>query len=74
MRRQLIAFAVKKPVMAKADLVALKAIRMLTTETVAPTQGVVLPLFTAPPENGVAGDRESRAQMPRQRHAVAAAR
>src|SRR6267143_1775108 len=41
-RRQLIAFAVKRPVMAKVELVALKADPNVTAEKVAPTQGVVL--------------------------------
>jgi RNA polymerase sigma factor for flagellar operon FliA len=71
MRRQLIAFAVKKkPAVAKANLVALTAEPSVTPETVAPTQAVVLPYKRArkpAPAKATIG-------MPRQREAVAAAR
>jgi hypothetical protein len=72
MRRQLIAFAVKKkPAMAKADLVALKADPSVTFETVAPTQAVVLPYKRAARKPSPA---KARIGLPRQREAVAAAR
>ena len=73
MRRQLITFAVKKPVMAKAELVALKADPNVTTETVAPTQGVVLP-YRAARKTASPATAKVALKMPRQRHAVAAAR
>jgi RNA polymerase sigma factor for flagellar operon FliA len=71
MRRQLIAFAVKKkPEMAKAKLVALKADPTVTSETVAPTQAVVLPYKRAAKK----APAKAPIGMPRQRQAVAAAR
>jgi RNA polymerase sigma factor for flagellar operon FliA len=72
MRRQLIAFAVKKkPAMAKADLVTLKADPSVTAETVAPTQAVVLPYKRAARKPTPA---RATIGMPRHRQAVAAAR
>src|SRR2546428_2033953 len=71
MRRQLITFAVKKPVMAKAELVALKADPKLTTEPAAPTQAVGLPYKRAEEKTAPA---KAPLKMPRQRQAGAAAR
>jgi hypothetical protein len=70
MRRQLIAFAVKKkPAMAKADLVALKADPTVTSETVAPTQAVVLPYKRAARKPAPA---KAAIGMPHQRQAAVA--
>jgi RNA polymerase sigma factor FliA len=71
MRRQLIAFAAKKPVMAKAELVAMKADPTMTAEKVASTQAVVLPYKRVAKK---AVPAKAALKMPRQRQAVAAAR
>jgi RNA polymerase sigma factor FliA len=71
MRRQLIAFAAKKPVMAKADLVPMNADPTMTAEKVAPTQAVVLP-YKRVAKKGVPA--KTAIKMPRQREAVAIAR
>ena len=71
MRRQLIAFAAKKPVMAKAGLTPLKANVVMTAETVASPQGVVL---AYKPANKRPAPVKATLKMPRQRQAIAAAR
>ena len=72
MRRQLIAFAIKKkPEVAKANLVALNADPSVTPETVAPTQAVVLPYKRAAKKPAPA---KATIRMSRQRQAVAVAR
>ncbi len=71
MRRQLIAFASKKPVMAKAALKPLKANGAMVAETVAAPQGVVLEYKPATKRPAAV---KATLKMPRQRQAVAAAR
>ena len=71
MRRQLIAFAVKRPVMAKVQMAAVKADATVTAETVAPAQAVVLPYKVV---NRKATPAKAPLRMPRQRQAIAAAR
>jgi hypothetical protein len=77
MRRQLIAFAVKKPVMAKADTVRLNPDAAytldatMTAETVAAPHAVVLP-YKAVAKRPV--PVKATLKMARARHAVAAAR
>ena len=74
MKRQLIAFTARKPVMAKAALVAKAHTTYVanpaqTTEAVATAQGVVLAYKAKRPVQAKAAIK-----MPRQRQAVAAAR
>jgi hypothetical protein len=71
MRRQLIAFAAKKPLMVKASIRPLKANGVITAETVAAPQGVVLPYKVA---NKRPAHVKATLKMPRQRQAIAAAR
>jgi RNA polymerase sigma factor for flagellar operon FliA len=66
MRRQLIAFAAKKPVMGKVTAAA-----ALTAETAAPPQAVVLPYKLV---NRKAMPAKAALRIPRQRQAIAAAR
>ena len=71
MRRQLIAFAVKKPVMAKADVrSAYKPDATMTAETVATPHAVVLPYKATKRTAPV----KATLKMARSRQAVAAAR
>jgi RNA polymerase sigma factor for flagellar operon FliA len=71
MRSQLLAFAVRKPTMAKAQMVGLKANAACTSETVASTTGVVLPYKPSAKRTAAA---KATLKMPRQRQAIAAAR
>ena len=70
MRSQLLAFAVRKPTMAKAELVRANANAAGTPEMVASTSAVVLPYKPAA-KKPVA---KAALKMPRQRQAIAAAR
>ena len=70
MRSQLLAFAVRKPTMAKAEMVRTKANAAETPEMVASTSAVVLPYKPAA-KKPVA---KAALKMPRQRQAIAAAR
>ena len=70
MKRQLIAFAAKKP-MAKANMVPMKANTSYTAETVANPQAVVMAF--KPAQKKTAPIKASL-RMPRQRQAIAAAR
>jgi len=77
MRRQLIAFTVKKPAMAKANTVRLASAAAympdtrMTAETVATPHAVVLPYKAAPKRPAPV---KATLKMTRARHAVAAAR
>jgi len=71
MRRQLLAFAAKKPAMAKAQLVRLKPDATMIAETVAAPHSVVLPYKSAAKRPAPA---KATLKMPRTRQAVAAAR
>ena len=71
LRRQLIAFASKKPVMVKAAMKPLKANGAMTAETVASPQGVVL---AYKPASKRPAPVKATLKMPRQRQAIAAAR
>jgi RNA polymerase sigma factor (sigma-70 family) len=72
MRRQLIAFTVKKPVMAKADMhVAYKPNVTMTAETVAAPPAVVLPYKAAAKRSA---PMKATLKLARSRQAVAAAR
>jgi RNA polymerase sigma factor for flagellar operon FliA len=73
MRRQLIAFASKKP-MAKANLVPLKADPTMTVEKVAPTPAVVLQYKRAAKKPAAVKNIKTLKMAQRQGHAVAAAR
>ena len=70
LRRQLIAFTVRKPTMAKAALAPLMAERTMAADAVAP-QAVVLPYK---PANKRPVPVKATLKMPRQRQALAAAR
>jgi RNA polymerase sigma factor for flagellar operon FliA len=70
MRRQLIAFASKKP-MAKAELMPLKANQSFVAETVAAPQAVVMAFK---PAGRKAAPAKATLRVPRQRQAMAAAR
>jgi RNA polymerase sigma factor (sigma-70 family) len=70
MRRQLIAFASKKP-MAKAELMPLKANQSFVAETVAAPQAVVMAFK---PAGRKAAPAKATLRVPRQRQALAAAR
>ena len=70
MKRQLIAFAAKKP-MAKANMVPLKANTTFTAETVANPQAVVMAFK---PVSKKPAPIKATLRMPRQRQAIAAAR
>ena len=70
MRRQLIAFASKKP-MAKAELMPLKANQSFVAETVASPQAVVMAFK---PTGRKAAPAKATLRVPRQRQAMAAAR
>jgi RNA polymerase sigma factor for flagellar operon FliA len=71
MRRQLIAFSAKKPVMIKAAIKPLVADATMTAETVATPHGVVLPYK---PANKKPAPAKAALKLPRQRQAIAAAR
>jgi RNA polymerase sigma factor for flagellar operon FliA len=71
MQRQLIAFAAKKPAMAKAEMVPMKANPAYTAETVASPQAVVLAYKLASKRPAPV---KATLRMPRQRQAMAAAR
>jgi hypothetical protein len=71
MRRQLIAFTIRKPVMVKAAITPLRANAAMTAETVAAPQGVVLPYKPASKRPAAV---KATLKMPRQRQALAAAR
>jgi hypothetical protein len=72
MRRQLIAFTVKKPVMAKADMhVAYKSNVTMTAETVAAPPAVILPYKAAAKRSAPV---KATLKLARSRQAVAAAR
>jgi hypothetical protein len=70
MKRQLIAFAAKKP-MAKAHMVPLKANTSYTAETVANPHAVVMAFK---PASKKPAPMKTSLRMPRQRQAIAAAR
>src|SRR5713101_6009456 len=65
MRRQLIAFAAKRPMTAKVRMAAAKADPTVTAETIAPTQAVVLPYKLM---NRKATPAKAALRIPRQRH------
>jgi RNA polymerase sigma factor FliA len=70
MRSQLLAFAARKPKMAKAEIMPLKADATCTAETVVNMPAVVLPYKPAAKRTA----QKATLRMPRQRQAVAAAR
>jgi hypothetical protein len=72
MKRQLIAFAAKKP-MAKAAMVPMKANTTFTAETVANPQAAVVMAFK-PASKRPSPMKASLRNIPRQRQALAAAR
>jgi len=72
MRRQLIAFAASKPAMIKAAIKPLRADARMTAETVASPHGVVLPYKIV--NKRPTPVKASLKNIPRQRHAIAAAR
>jgi RNA polymerase sigma factor (sigma-70 family) len=71
MRRQLIAFATKKPVMMKSSIRPLAADATMTAETVATSHGVLLPYK---PANKKPAPVKAALRVPRQRQAIAVAR
>jgi len=71
MRRQLIAFATKKPVMMKSSIKPLAADATMTAETVATSHGVLLPYK---PANKKPAPVKAALRVPRQRQAIAVAR
>ena len=71
MRRQLIAFTARKPMMAKAAIKPLKANARMTAETVAAPHAIVL---AYKPATKAPAPLKATLKMPRQRQAIAAAR